>query len=123
MTLLHDQDFRVRFSVRVRLQEKALNCKTSCKGAQHFQIGSCPECLSPSAKQEEYQEPRDSFYEESCCILMLPYSLIFSKDVKTKCGCPSDIGGRCNHVAATLFSMNKCCKEREKRTSESCTCT
>ena len=39
------------------------------------------------------------------------------------CGCPAGVDGRCNHVAATLFSLEEYCKARltREQLNESCT--
>ena len=40
---------------------------------------------------------------------------------KASCGCPAGIDGRCNHVAATLFSLEEFCKVRKQQNEEACT--
>ena len=37
------------------------------------------------------------------------------------CGCPAGIDGHCNHVAATLFSLDEFCKVRKQQNEEACT--
>ena len=52
-----------------------------------------------------------------CNIVMSSIGVV----LKSYCGCPAGIDGRCNHVSATLFALDEYCKEREKMSEESCT--
>ena len=52
-----------------------------------------------------------------CNIVMSSIGVV----LKSYCGCPAGIDGRCNRVSATLFALDEYCKEREKMSEESCT--
>ena len=55
----------------------------------------------------------------SCYIILRKNGLV----QRAFCGCPAGIDGRCNHVAATLFSLEEFCKVRDRKeaTKDSCT--
>ena len=54
-----------------------------------------------------------------CCIIIRKNGLIQT----AFCGCPAGVDGRCNHVAATLFSLEEFCKVKEKEADTEKACT
>ena len=55
----------------------------------------------------------------TCCLVMSTVGQVLS----AHCGCPAGVDGRCNHVAATLFSLENTTKEKEQKRKEDVSCT
>jgi hypothetical protein len=112
-----------RFMIEsVECKEQLSTVKPLVKGYNFFKSGHVLFISHLSEKGKHYVKSNvlpsmkmQSVY--TCCIVLTSVGNV----LRATCGCPTGVDGRCNHIAATLFSLEEYCKSRDKQETESCT--
>ena len=106
----------------VSAKKKIATGKPLVKGYNFFKSGHVLKVLARHEDNKVYLRSqvlpsmkKSTVY--ACCFVLSSTGTV----LRVHCGCPVGVDGRCNHAAATLFSLVEFCVEREKLEAESCT--